>query len=187
MNNTQHLTDEEILKRSLTERDFFGYIIERYEHKLRIYIERKSNASDSDIDDLLQNVFIKVYKNIKDFDPSLRFSSWIYRICYHEMIDWYRKEKRTPHTSFDADEKIFNSLMSDDSTDHIVMTEERKKAVIEALTSLNQKYKDIVELRFYEEKSYEEISDILQIPPGTVATQLNRVKKILKEKLQHHA
>ncbi len=57
----------------------------------------------------------------------------------------------------------------------------------EALSSLDQKYKDIIELRFYEEKSYEEIADILRIPPGTVAIRLSRVKKILKELLHNHA
>lgn len=181
------LTDEEVLQRSLSERNFFAHIIERYESRLRSYIGRKSNASSADIDDLLQNVFIKVYKNMKEFDPSLRFSSWIYRICYNEMVDWYRKEKREPHISFDADEAIMHSLASEDNTAHSALSEEKKKMIQKALESLDQKYKDIIELRFYEEKSYEEIADILRIPPGTVATHLNRVKKILKEQLHHHA
>lgn len=187
MDSADTLTDEEVLQRSLVERNFFAHIIERYEGKLRSYISRKSNASPADIDDLLQNVFIKVYKNMKEFDSSLRFSSWIYRICYHEMIDWYRKEKREPHTSFDADETLINTLASDDNTATIALSEEKKNVIRKALDSLEQKYKDIIELRFYEEKSYEEIADILRIPPGTVATHLNRVKKILKEQLHHHA
>ena len=187
MDSIEHLTDEEVLQRCLIERNFFAHIIERYEGKLRAYIQRKSHASPTDIDDLLQNVFIKVYRNMKEFDPSLRFSSWIYRICYHEMLDWYRKEKREPHTSFDADETLIHTLASDDNTATTALSEEKKKVIKEALDSLDQKYKDIIELRFYEEKSYEEIADILRIPPGTVATHLNRVKKILKEKLHHHA
>lgn len=187
MDSAEYLTDEEVLQRSLVERNFFAHIIERYESKLRMYIRRKSNASPADIDDLLQNVFIKVYKNMKEFDSSLRFSSWIYRICYHEMIDWYRREKRALHTSFDADENLIRTLASDDNTATIALSEEKKKVIHRALDSLDQKYKDIIELRFYEEKSYEEIADILRIPPGTVATHLSRVKKILKEKLQNHA
>lgn len=187
MDSIEHLTDEEVLQRCLVERDFFAHIIERYEDKLRTYIQRKSHASSADIDDLLQNIFIKVYKNMKEFDASLRFSSWIYRICYHEMIDWYRKTKREPHISFDADLTLIQTLASDDNTATTALSEEKKKAVTEALNSLDQRYKDIIELRFYEEKSYEEIADILRIPPGTVATHLNRVKKILKEKLHHHA
>ena len=75
---------------------------------------------------------------------------------------------------------------SEDNTAHSALSEEKKRVVTEALNSLDQKYKDIIELRFYEEKSYEEIADILRIPPGTVATHLNRIKKILKEKLHHH-
>lgn len=187
MDSTEHLTDEAILTRSLTEKEFFAHIIDRYEKKLRAYIQRKSHASPSDIDDVLQNVFIKVYKNMKEFDSSLRFSSWIYRICYYEMIDWYRKEKRSPYISFDADDTLIHTLASEDNTAAIALSEEKKKVIKNALDALDQKYKDIIELRFYEDKSYEEIADILRIPPGTVATHLNRVKKILKEKLHHHA
>lgn len=185
--NIADLSDEEVLKHCLTDRDFFAHIIERYEGKLRAYIGRKSNASSADQDDLLQNVFIKVYKNMKEFDPSLRFSSWIYRICYNEMIDWYRKEKREPKTSFDADEALMYSLASTDDTTEVALSEERKRAIRSALSLLDQKYKDIIELRFYEEKSYEEIADILRIPPGTVAIHLSRAKKILQSSLHHHA
>lgn len=187
MDSPEHLSDEEILARCLTDRNFFVHIIQRYEHKLRSYISRKSNASSSDIDDLLQNVFIKVYKNMKEFDTSLTFSSWIYRICYNEMIDWYRKEKREPTTSFDNDDILMNSLVSEDDSASVALSTERKQVVKKALSTLDQKYKDIIELRFYEEKSYEEISDILRIPPGTVAIHLSRAKKILQQSLHHHA
>ncbi|MCX6703797.1 MAG: RNA polymerase sigma factor [Candidatus Zambryskibacteria bacterium] len=187
MDSPLTLSDEEVLRRSSTERELFAHIIQRYEHKLRLYIQRKSHASPEDIDDLLQNIFIKVYRNIKGFDPSLRFSSWIYRIAYNEMVDWYRKEKRTPHISFDADESILYTIAGDQDTTEKALKEEQKKVVSTALSSLDQIYQDIVELRFYEEKSYEEIGDILQIPPGTVAIRISRVKKILKTLLQNHA
>lgn len=186
MESVEHLTDEEVLKRSLTDKHFFAYIIERYEHKLRTYIGRKSHASLADQDDLLQNIFIKVYKNMKEFDSSLRFSSWIYRITYHEMIDWYRKKKREPQVSFDADETILASLTAPDDSSTHALHEEQKILLKNALETLDKKYQDIIELRFYEEKSYEEIADILQIPPGTVAIHLNRAKKILKDLLHHH-
>ncbi len=186
MDSVEHLTDEEVLKHSLKERNFFAHLIGRYETKLRAYIGRKSNASPSDQDDILQNVFIKVYKNMKEFDQSLRFSSWIYRICYNEMIDWYRKKKREPSVSFDADETILHSLTSTDDTSSVALHEEQKTLLKKALSALDKKYQDIIELRFYEEKSYEEIADILQIPPGTVAIHLNRAKKILKDLLHHH-
>lgn len=186
MDSVSHLTDEEILRRSLTDREFFAHIIERYERKLRAYIGRKSHASTADQDDLLQNIFIKVYKNMKEFDSSLRFSSWIYRISYNEMIDWYRKKKREPSVSFDADETILHSLTATDDTSSVALHEEQKALLKKALETLDKKYQDIIELRFYEEKSYEEIADILQIPPGTVAIHLNRAKKILKDLLHHH-
>ncbi len=186
MDPIELLSDEEVLKRSLIERNLFAYIIERYEKRLRAYIGRKSNASPADQDDILQNIFIKVYKNMKEFDPSLRFSSWIYRIAYNEMVDWYRKKKREPQVSFDADETILYSLASEDDSSSVALHEEQKVILRKALKSLDAKYQNIIELRFYEEKSYEEIADILQIPPGTVAIHLSRAKKILKDLLHHH-
>src|SRR5574343_1795436 len=95
------LTDSELINLSLKNSEAFGIIVERYNEKLSKYIKRRSHASDQDIEDILQNVFIKVYKNINDYDENLNFSSWIYRITYNELIDWYRKDKTRSTLSLD--------------------------------------------------------------------------------------
>ncbi len=180
------LTDEIIAIKLRTDASFLGEIIDRYEGKLTRFIKSNSNTSSEDIKDILQNVFLKVYKNIYDFDETLSFSSWIYRIARNEAIDWYRKEKRKPRLSLEANEVILNYIIADNLIEEEIIKSETTKYFKEIIDSLPDKYKDIVLLRYFEDKSYEEISDILSIPQGTVAIRINRVKNILREKFKSY-
>jgi RNA polymerase sigma-70 factor (ECF subfamily) len=177
-------TDEELVIECKKDQQHFAILVERYVPKLTHYIRRRSLATSDDIEDLLQNIFIKVYRNINEYNVSLLFSSWIYRIAHNEMIDWYRKEKRRATLSLDDEaQDIVSKLFTED--DHVTRfsNAEQKKLVTDAVNTLDEKYKDILLLRFFEEKSYEEIADILQIPPGTVAVRINRAKKQLEKTL----
>ena len=91
-NNT---TDAELVKLSLDNQEFFTYIIERYERTLKNFIFRLTNISSTDSEDLLQEIFIKIYTNLNDFDlnKNIKFSSWIYRISHNHVISNYRKIK----------------------------------------------------------------------------------------------
>jgi RNA polymerase sigma-70 factor (ECF subfamily) len=181
------LSDEQIVTKCVSDSTFLRVLINRYETKLDTYIRRKSNATNEDRKDILQNVFIKVYKNINDFDLHLSFSSWIYRIAHNEMIDWYRREKKHPLLHFEDDETIINKIVSDVDVEQSSIDRETRAHLEKVLRTLSPEYQEVVELRFFEEKSYEEISDILRIPPGTVAIRINRVKKKLKELLHAYA
>ena len=102
------------------------------------------------------------------------------------MVDWYRREKRRPHLSLEGDEGVMQTLASELGADIAAQKAELRQAIEEAVQTLPEKYQDIVELRFFEEKSYDEIADILALPPGTVAVRINRVKKMLQEALKKH-
>ena len=156
MDETPYTTDEMLAKALRSDTRVLGEIIERYETKLSRYIQRKSNASSEDRKDILQNIFIKIYKNINDFDPDLSFSSWAYRIARNEMVDWYRREKRRPHLSLEGDEGVMQTLASELGADIAAQKAELRQAIEEAVQTLPEKYQDIVELRFFEEKSYDE-------------------------------
>lgn len=181
------LTDEKLIIECKKDQQHFAVLIERYIPKLTHYIRRRSLATSDDIEDLLQNIFIKVYRNINEYDTSLLFSSWIYRIAHNEMIDWYRREKRRTTLSLDDEaQDIVSKLFTEE--DHFARFShaEQKQLVIDAVNTLDEKYKDILLLRFFEEKSYEEVADILQIPAGTVAVRINRAKKQLEKNLTKH-
>ncbi len=178
-------TDNKLVALALEDRDVFAILMKRYEDKLMRFVKRISNVPLEEVEDLLQEIFIKVYINLRDFDQGLSFSSWIYRIARNHTISSFRKHKARPQTvSFDADDYIINSIR-DEFDIHIELDKkERKEVLVEAIFELGDKYRDIVVLKFLEEKSYEEIGDILKIPPGTIATRISRAKKHIHKYLK---
>jgi len=186
-NDCQEKTDEELVRLALKNQDFFACLVERYEPKLMRYVRRISAATQEDAEDLLQEIFVKVYRNLNGFDPNLKFSSWIYRIAHNQVVSQWRKTKSRPQVlKFEADEDFLKFIASDVD---LAGDTERKfsgEEVREFLKRLDKKYREVLVLKFLEEKDYQEISDILEKPLGTVATLINRAKKqfakIVKEK-----
>ncbi len=177
-------SDEELVSDTLKNEEFYAILIARYQDKLARYVRRISNFSDDDIEDVLQNVFIKAYRNLNDFDQKLKFSSWVYRITHNEVISQYRKRQARPLNVIAVDdEKVINRFAADidleNDIDQTYLTEQMSKA----LSKINRKYREVLVLRFMEDKSYEEISGILKKPVSTVGTLLRRAKEKLKLEL----
>jgi RNA polymerase sigma-70 factor (ECF subfamily) len=139
--------------------------------------------------DVLQEIFIKAYRNLNGFDTSLSFSSWIYRIAHNEAISFYRKKNVRPegHLVGDGDEVLSFISSSMEGSDVTFDKTINAKQVEEALLTLDEKYREPIILRFFEHKEYDEISDILQIPIGSVGTLLHRGKKQLADVLNKDA
>lgn len=180
-------SDEEIIIDILKGKDHrYGEILDRYETKLRRYVRRLCSLEDETIDDILQLVFIKAYRNLEGFNPSLRFSSWIYRIAHNMTIDHVRKNKH-PLVSLDftwEDGRALIDVLEDGSKiSEDFGTSETLEALETLYCELPSKYREVIVLHYLEGKSYDEISDILRKPPGTIATWINRAKK----QIQTHA
>lgn len=186
---TPEQRDKELVEKSLENSENFKYLISEYQSKFAQYIRRKANVSKEDIEDLLQEIFIKIYTNLRGFDTSLKFSSWAYRIAHNEIISWYRKKKIRPQINFEdyEEENLLNFFKEDTDIEKEFDHKLLKENIKEAIEKLDEKYKDIIVLRFLEEKEYEEISDILQIPLGTVSTLIYRGKKELQKNLKHYS
>jgi len=185
IDNCQDKTDEELVALSLTKQDYFLYLIKRYEQKLLYYIKRITNISHEDAEDILQETFIKVYLNLNGFDQSLKFSSWIYRIAHNEVIDNFRKNKSgRENTNLNGDDNFIKNLSSDLNLNKELDLKILKTAVHNVLNAMNIKYREVLILKFLEEKDYKEISDILAKPMGTVATLINRAKKQFREEFE---
>lgn len=179
-------TDQEIVRETLLNKHAFSELVKRYEASLRRYVKRLG-CKDNDLDDVLQEVFIKVFLNLNDYDQNLKFSSWLFSIAHNEAISFFRKKKITPsvlNLSEDETETFFEQLADD--TDFVDLANKRYEAIVmrDVLSKLDPKYGEVLILRFLEEKSYTEISDILKLPEGTVATLISRGKKELKTKLE---
>ena len=178
--DTETLSDEQLARLVQDgDTDKFGLLMERYQAKLFRY--GKKFLSDNDnIEDVVQDVFIKTYQNIKSFDTSQRFSPWVYRIAHNTYINAIKKRSIGPMYLFD-----FDTLLSYTVVDDPVVREkeqkEMKEIVDKGLSLIEPKYREILVLFYIEELSYKEISEILHIPIGTVGVRIMRAKEILKE------
>ncbi len=180
--NIENLTDEELVKKSLENIDYFAYIFDRYENKLTRYILRLSTFSLNEAEEVLQESFIKAWKNLNDFDESLKFSSWIYRIVHNTTItEWKKSQSKWKDKKQELDEEIFvnlpSSLNLEDELDKKLNSEHIRKI----LNLMPEKYSEVLILKFLEDKDYKEISDILKKPWWTIAILINRAKKSFQE------
>ena len=182
--NCEDKTDEELVVLTLRNKECFACLIDRYENKLLRYMKRISNVPEEELQDILQETFIKAYYNLNNFDPDLKFSSWIYRIAHNSVIDTHRKNKIRPQGNLiDIEDSLLQNIASDADVLKEVDRKYIRKNIEDALENMGQKYQEVLVLKFFEEKDYREISDILKKPMGTVATLLNRAKKKLKEEI----
>jgi RNA polymerase sigma-70 factor (ECF subfamily) len=173
-----NLTDEQlvdIIRRE--DQELYKYIIHRYEKKLFHYIKKYIFDSDN-IKDVLQTVFIKAYKNLYGFDINRKFSSWIYRIAHNEAINNIKKKSNNNISLDEIEYKIIDEVIDlNKEIDEGFL----KKKINKSLYKLKLKYREPLILFYFEEKTYEEISDILKIPRNTVGTFISRGKEKLKK------
>ena len=177
----ENKTDEEIIELIIHNQSYFYVIIERYEKKLLNYIFRISDMTQEEAEDILQEVFIKVYLYINDFDKNLKFSSWIYRITHNLVIDKVRKEKFIVKINSEDKNKIIEKIKDDFNIEKEIDNTLLKQNIEKIFSEMDKKYKDILELKYLEDKDYNEISDILSKPIGTVGTLINRAKKQFRQ------
>jgi RNA polymerase sigma-70 factor (ECF subfamily) len=177
------MTDEEIVRQTLLDKEAFASLIERYEAKLMRYCERLGVGLREDREDILQNAFVKAYKNLNSFDPTLAFSSWMYRIVHNETMGFFRFKHARPQAILSEEGETLLTELRDDNSDTAAFTELRlsREELAKAFAKLQPNYRDVLVLRFFEDRSYTEISDILKVPTGTVSTLIYRAKRALRE------
>lgn len=183
MQNSDEQSDEQLVRESLKDKDKFALLVERYEQKLLRYIKRLTGHYNDQAEDILQEVFIKIYRNLNNFDPSLKFSSWAYRIAHNESINHIRKKKETTPIETDDTEtaNLINILESDTNIQEETSQKELATKIRQVIYKLPKKYRDVIILYYLEDKDYQEISDILKKPTGTVGTLLSRAKDKFKQ------
>lgn len=178
------LSDEEMVALALKDQDNFVIVINRYKSKLFNYIRRITSIRDEDAEDLLQDIFLKVYLNLNDFDTDLKFSSWIYAIARNQVISNHRRlnvraEGHSTNLEDDSARKLASNINIEQELDNIYL----KDNVTKVLYGLSEKYREVLVLKFLEEKNYQEISDIIKKPVGTVGSLMNKAKSEFKKEL----
>ncbi len=159
----------------------FGIFIERYEAKMVRYA-RKFLFHGDDVADLVQEIFIKAYVNIKSFDPGRRFSPWLYRLAHNVFVNALRARARdrANFSLFDVD-VLFPHPIAKETSDDAAMRNEVKAALDASLGSIDAKYREPLVLYYFEDLDYRSIAEILRIPRGTVAIRIRRGKALLKK------
>lgn len=163
-------------------------IIDEYKSPLyRLCI--KLTKDNVDADDLFQDTWMKIFKNLNKYNPSKSFENWIYTICINLYRDRYNKKKRwlniiKDYFSNESKKNDFRKI-SDDSNplDNVVENEESTK-IKDSLNKLNNKYRIPLILYYFKDISYKEISEILCIPIGTVKSRIHTGKEKLKDILR---
>jgi len=184
----------EFVEKRLTERakrgdrEAFAELIEIYKDKI-FQLAYRMVGNRQDAEDIAQETFLRVYANLHQYDDSYKFSTWIYRIATNLCID--RGRKKRPH--FSLDEEIepgqgldwYSRLSSRDNTpEEKLVTRELQERVQDALSHLAPKYRSIMILRYIEDLSLQEISEVLKLPVTTIKTRIHRGREALRSRLR---
>lgn len=175
-------TDLEVVQLALMEPEYYACIMHRYEEKLLRFIMRRSGLAREDAEDVLQGAFLKAYQNLNAFDPALSFSAWIYRIALNETISDFRRRKVRPQV-VPLEGSGLENILHEIDVGFDIDRRDLEASIRKAMDGLDEGQRDVLLLRYFEDRGYKEIADILEKPEGTVATLLNRAKKKLREEL----
>ena len=162
-------------------RELYQEIVSRYQSKLFVYVYRMLGNKE-ETEDILQNVFVKTYRNLKSFDTAKKFSSWIYRIAHNETVNYLRRRSKKRFISIEDLVRGEGSMGIGSQGKSPVedwMTKETGSRIDEALLLLPKHYREVLVLRYFSDKSYDEIAKIIKKPVNTVGTLINRAKKKL--------
>ena len=160
----------------------YAELSNKYQKPLYFHIRKMIREIDY-VEDLVQDIFMKAFKNLKNYKNDYAFSTWLYRIATNHTIDYLRKKKL--HTfsintdSSDEDQAPIQLEDEDSHTDEPMIRRQRKNKVHEAIDQLPEKYRLIILKRHIEEKSYQEISEEMDIPLGTVKAHIFRARELL--------
>ena len=149
------------------------------------YMLLKMVNNPVDADDLTMEAFGKAFKNLDQYTPNFAFSTWLFKIASNNCIDHIRKKRGTTVSldqGVDGDDSLTpSSLIQSDTPDpELSMINQQKITMMhDVVSKLKPRYRDLIELRYFKQFSYEEISDHLELPIGTVKAQLFRARELL--------
>ncbi|HMZ88090.1 MAG TPA: sigma-70 family RNA polymerase sigma factor [Chitinophagales bacterium] len=163
----------------------YGELMSRYKDTIH-YMVLKMVHNRDDAEDLTIEAFGKAFLHLERYTPDFAFSTWLFKIAVNNAIDFIRK-KRLHTLSLDDEQDEFtrsaftNIRTNNPDPEEKFIKEQRANIMRTILDELNPKYKALVEMRYFDELSYEEISETLNIPLGTVKAQLFRARNLLAE------
>lgn len=183
--------DWKLVQRALKKGDQQAYaeLMDRYRDTIFFMLLKMIRDKD-DAEDLTIEAFGKAFRNLAQYTPDFAFSTWLFKIATNNCIDFLRKKKeaisldRTYETA-DGDEISIEPKSELLNPEEKAIKKQKIKLMQAVVEKLQPRYRTLVELRYFQEKSYEEISQELELPIGTVKAQLFRARELLYNTLRH--
>lgn len=183
------LEDDALVKEARNgDEQSYKRLVNKYERALYYHILKMVNDKEQ-VEDLVQEAFVKAFDNLESYNTNYAFSTWLYRIATNHTIDYLRK-KKLQTLSIDKPRKTKSGEMEmqleDQSAqaDRNIIRKQRQNIVQHAIDELPEKYRKVIRLRHMEEKSYQEISEELDKPLGTVKAHIFRAREMLYKSLK---
>src|SRR5450759_2023530 len=160
----------------------FASLMNRYRDSI-YYMLLKMVNNPSDAEDLTIEAFGKAFRNLESYTPKFAFSTWLFKIATNNCVDFIRKKQLSPapfdNLQDDLDNLTVNLQSDTPDPEESLINRQEIAALKDIVNQLKPRYKSLIELRYYKEYSYEEISSELNLPIGTVKAQLYRAKTLL--------
>ncbi len=181
--------DEILIKEALAGKEkAFRLLLNKHRepiyHVILKIVHNKEEARD-----LLQETFMKAFGSLSTYKSEYRFTTWLYRIAANSSIDYLRK-KKIDSLSLDQPLETKDGSVRIELPDWTynpevdLVSKQRTLSINEAIDSLPKKYREVIAYRHKQDKSYEEIAEVLRIPVGTVKARIFRARELLKKKLK---
>lgn len=179
-------SDHELVKRAVEQSDQAAYaeLLGRYRDSIYfMFVKMVGNKDDAE--DLTIETFGKAFKSLPNYQPNFAFSTWLYRIATNNGIDFLRRKKQNIYSiddtikGKDGDEITVDIRSQAPDPEEEMIRKQKKEVLRQFIDQLKPRYRQLIELRYYENLSYEEIAERLNLPLGTIKAQLFRAKDLL--------
>lgn len=186
MNSHNKVDDELLLAAKNGDQKAYTALMEKYKKSV-YHLILKIIRSPEDAEDLLIVSFAKAFDHLDQYSSDFAFSTWLYKITSNTCIDFLRKKKIDKVSLEIQENTVLDSLNFSTNTDpeKDLIRLQRIDKLKHAVSSMDEIFSRVIALRYFKEYSYEEISEELDIPIGTIKVQLHRAKKILLDKIIH--
>jgi RNA polymerase sigma-70 factor, ECF subfamily len=183
---SEQRSDDELIERVRAgETRFFEQLVRRYQDS--VYgMALRFVGSPAEAQDVAQEAFLRAFRGMDGFKGEARFSTWLYRITYNLCADWLRRNRSPSRRAAPLPEADDMADGREDLEGGLLEREERD-AVRRALDGLDEIYRTVVILLYYQKLSYEQIAGVLGVPVKTVETRLYRARRILRDALAEPA
>jgi RNA polymerase sigma-70 factor (ECF subfamily) len=178
VNKEDDFDDKMIVAEVVTgQKELFRLLVNRHEQSVYgMGLSFFRNAEDAS--DFTQEVFLKVFRNLPNFEGRSRFSTWLYKIAYNTAVNTVTRKKE--YHSLAEDDPVVDG----DTPERTMLRSVIKEAVLEAVLKLPERYRICVDLFFFYDRSYQEIEAITGFPVNTIKSHVFRAKKLLREQLK---